>query len=129
MVAKTRMAAFSTVGLEKHAKDPVHLAGRDAAVDSEEGNFVVKCRHAAVYIAAWLIAVLNGKGLPITSETDRVRVQEGKLRELNEISGIKIARSEDTSRSWHIRFVSRRRISSNSFGLSFVSYLVTRKKF
>ena len=52
-------------------------------MDSEEGNFVLKCRHAAVYIAAWLIAVLNGKGLPITSETDRIRVQEGKLRELN----------------------------------------------
>uniref|UniRef100_A0A7S3Y1M8 Uncharacterized protein n=1 Tax=Heterosigma akashiwo TaxID=2829 RepID=A0A7S3Y1M8_HETAK len=84
MVTKARMAAVSTVGLEKHAKDPVHLAGRDAAVDSEEGNFVVKCRHAAVYSGMVdCSADVVSNGLPITSETDRVRVQEGKLRELN----------------------------------------------
>ena len=47
MAAIEAFAAFSTVGLEQHAKDPVHLVGRDA-MDSEEGNFVVKCRHAAL---------------------------------------------------------------------------------
>ena len=87
LVTKSRMSAFSTVGLEKHAKDPVHLAGRDAAVDSEEGNFVMKCRRAAVYSGmvdrSDYVSVLNGKASPRTSETDRVRVQEGKLRELN----------------------------------------------
>mmetsp|Transcript_33713 Transcript_33713/g.61307 ORF Transcript_33713/g.61307 Transcript_33713/m.61307 type:complete len:540 (+) Transcript_33713:475-2094(+) len=84
MVTKARMAAVSTVGLEKHVKDPVHLAGRDAAVDSEEGNFVVKCRHAAVYSGMVdCSADVVSNGLPITSETDRVCVQEGKLRELN----------------------------------------------
>ena len=79
MVAIEAFAAFSTVGLEKHAKDPVHfLAGRDA-MDSEEGNFVVKCRHDAVYSSM----VDRSADVSITSETDRVRVQEGKLRELN----------------------------------------------
>ena len=51
MVAIEAFAAFSTVGLEKHAQDLVHLAGRDA-MDFEEGNFVMKCRHATVYIVA-----------------------------------------------------------------------------
>ena len=86
MVTKTRMAAFSTVGLEKHAKDPVHLAGRDAAVDSEEGNFIVKCL-ACCGIYSGMVdcrADVVSNGLPmITSEADRVCVQEGKLRELN----------------------------------------------
>uniref|UniRef100_A0A7S3Y1T1 CCHC-type domain-containing protein n=1 Tax=Heterosigma akashiwo TaxID=2829 RepID=A0A7S3Y1T1_HETAK len=79
------MAAFSMVGLERHAQDPVHLAGRDA-MDSEEGNFVIIiCQHATVYsgIVDRSDDVLNGKAMPRTSETDRVRVQEGKLRELN----------------------------------------------
>jgi len=85
MVTKRGMAAFSMVGLERHAQDPVHLAGRDA-MDSEEGNFVIIiCQHATVYsgIVDRSDDVLNGKAMPRTSETDRVRVQEGKLRELN----------------------------------------------
>ena len=64
MVAKRGMAAFSTVGLEKYAQDPVHLAGRDA-MDSEEGNFVMKYRCAAVFSGiighSKYVSVLNGK--------------------------------------------------------------------
>jgi len=55
---------------------------------SVEGNFVTKCRRAVV-ISGMVdrnnkyVSVSTGKSSPITSETDRVCVQEGKLRELN----------------------------------------------
>ena len=119
------MAAFSTVGLEKHAQDLVHLAGRDA-MDSEEGNFVVKCRHAAVYSSlvdrSADVSVLNGKASPRTSETDRVRVQEGKLRELNGDLRVqnyaKRTYNEELAESIGLKKKNQ---------LSFVSYWVTRK--